>query len=383
MQTLARNGSRVLFVNSTGNRAPQLLRDPFARQRVLRKLRSLLIFLRRVEPNLFVLTPLALPITRRWRTIIERINRIAIAVQVRLVCRFLNFSKPIIWISSPAAGAAAIALRRKWSRLLVYYCVDNLSFLSGADSAYIRLLDLQLQNAADLLLISGRKLYEERVQQRPEVHLLPHGVDYDHFAKAQAPSESVPTDLSRIAQPIVVYIGMIHGLDLELIAEIATRNPHVSFVFIGGVEMNVEKLSVFRNVHWLGKKCYEDLPRYLQAARCCLLCYGRGDTFNEYRSPKKLLEYFATGLPLVALQLADLHYHAHLVYQAAEAKDFDLQLQRALSETDPELRRQRIEAARVRDWHIVGAEVSRHIRRHLQSRDGKTQASLQVLQISS
>jgi hypothetical protein len=139
----------------------------------------------------------------------------------------------------------------------------------------------------------------------------------------------------------------------------------------------------FRNVHWLGKKCYEDLPRYLQAARCCLLCYGRGDTFNEYRSPKKLLEYFATGLPLVALQLADLHYHAHLVYQAAEAKDFDLQLQRALSETDPELRRQRIEAARVRDWHIVGAEVSRHIRRHLQSRDGKTQASLQVLQISS
>jgi glycosyltransferase involved in cell wall biosynthesis len=383
MQVLARtNNNRVLFVNSTGISAPHL-RDRFAWSRVARKLRSLLIFLRQVEPNLFVLTPIALPVTRRLPRLIAYVNRILIIAQVRAICGWLGFSRPIIWITSPAAGAAAIALRRKWARLLVYYCVDNVSFSRGVDTAYIQSLDTQLQSAADLVFFSGRRLFQERAQQRADIYLLPHGVDYDLFARAQGSAEPLPADLHAIAQPVVGYIGMIRELDLELIAHVAARNKHVSFVFVGGLAMDVDSLSTHGNVHWLGKKSYEDLPRYLQGFRCCLLCYRRGDSLNDYRSPKKLLEYFATGLPVVALQLAELHKFAHLVYQASNAQEFDLQLQRALAEADPHLRRLRMEAARERDWRVVVAEASRHIRNHLLLNGDDARPPRQVLQSSS
>ena len=384
MQLLARtNNNRVLFVNSTGLSAPHLLHDRFAWQRIARKLHSLLIFLRQVEPNLYVLTPIALPCTRRLRRLVGYVNRILIVAQVRAICGWLGFSRPIIWAASPAAGTAAIALRRKWARLLIYYCVDNLSFSRGVDTAYIQALETQLQSAADLIFFSGRRLFQERARQRSDIYLLSHGVDYDLFVRAQGSAEPLPADLQAIAQPVVGYIGLIRELDLELIAHIAARNQHVSFVFIGDLAMDVSSLRNHGNVHWLGKKSYEELPRYLQGFRCCLLCYTRGDICNEYRSPKKLLEYFATGLPVVALQLAELQACAHLVYQASNAQEFDLQLQRALAEVDPDLRRLRIEAARAREWRVVVAEASRHIRKHLLLSGDNARPRRQVLQSAS
>jgi glycosyltransferase involved in cell wall biosynthesis len=384
MQLLARtNNNRVLFVNSTGLSAPNLLHDRFAWPRLARKLRSLLIFLRQVEPNLYVLTPIALPVTRRLRPLVEYVNRILIVAQVRAICGWLGFSRPIIWIASPAAGTAAIALRRKWARLLVYYCVDNVSFSRGVDTAYIQSLEIQLQTAADLIFFSGRRLFQERAQQRSDIYLLSHGVDYDLFVRAQRSIDPLPADLQTITQPVVGYIGLIRELDLELIAHVAARNKHVSFVFIGDLAMEVDSLSNHSNVHWLGKKSYEDLPRYLQGFRCCLLCYSRRDICSEYRSPKKLLEYFATGLPVVALQLAELQAYTHLVYQASNAQEFDLQLQRALAESDPDLRGLRIEAAREREWRVVVAEASRHIRNRLLLSGNNARPPHQVLQSAS
>ena len=380
MQAFARNGNRVLFVNSTGVRAPNLFSDRFAWKRVARKLISMLIFMRRAEPGLHVLTPIALPVTRRLRRLVVRANQLMVTAQVRLFCALLGISRPIVWIATPAAAAVAIALRRKWAKLLVYYCVDNISFYNGADTPFIQALDSQLQSRADLVLFSGRRLFEERMHQRPDIHLLTHGVDFEHFARAQSLTTPIPKDLRQLPQPIVAYIGAITGLDVQLIAHVAHCQPHVSFVFIGKVQMDVSSLTAFGNVHFLGKKDYQVLPDYLQCVCCCLICYRRGDLFNDYRSPKKLLEYLATGRPLVALQLAELDAFAPLVYQAADQQEFDRQLRRALAEDDAELRRLRIEVARARDWRVVAAEASQHINRHLRSGDDKVVAANQVLQ---
>ncbi|MGH8189322.1 MAG: hypothetical protein ACREUC_22385, partial [Steroidobacteraceae bacterium] len=256
MQALARNGNKVLFVNSTGVRAPNLFGDRYAWTRVARKLISMLIFLRRAEPGLHVLTPIALPVTRRLRRLVLRANQILIAAQVRLFCALLGISRPIVWIATPAAAAAAIGLRRKWAKLLVYYCVDNVSFYRGADTRFIQRLDALLQSRADLILFSGRRLFEERVHQRPDIYLLPHGVDFDHFARAQSPVRAMPHDLRALSLPIVAFIGAITGLDVQLIDYVARRQPGVSFVFIGKVQMDVSSLAGRANVHFLGKKDY-------------------------------------------------------------------------------------------------------------------------------
>jgi glycosyltransferase involved in cell wall biosynthesis len=383
MQALARNGNKVLFGNSTGGRAPNLFGDRFAWKRVAGKLISMLTFLGRAEPRLHVLTPIALPVTRRLRRFVLFVNQLLIAAQVRSCCALLGISRPIVWIATPAAASAAMGLRRKWAKLLVYYCVDNISFYSGADTPFIQQLDAHLQSRADLILFSGRRLFEERVHQRPDIYLLPHGVDFDHFARAQAPGGTLPDDLRALSQPIVAFIGAITGLDVQLIEYVARRQPRVSFVFIGKVQMDVSRLTSLANVHFLGKKDYEVLPDYLRCFRCCLICYRRGDTFNEYRSPKKLYEYLASGRPLVSVQLAELDAFATLVYQAGNAEEFDAQLERALAEDDPELCRLRVEIARARDWRVVAAEASQHISRYLRGGRDKVAAADQALQSSS
>jgi glycosyltransferase involved in cell wall biosynthesis len=359
MQELARNGNRVLFVNSTGLRAPNL-KNRFAWKKILRKLTSLLIYLRRAEPGLYVVTPLALPLTRRMRGFVMWLNPHLITFQVRLVSLYLGMRRPIAWVASPAAATSAIRMRRNWARLLVYYCVDNFAFFSEVDTALIRSLDSELQRNADLTLFTGRRLFEER-RQHGNAHLLPHGVEFSLFAKAQSAQLEVPAELRSLPQPIAGYVGAVEGLDLDTIAYVARQNPHVSLVFIGNVSMDVSPLAAFSNVHFLGKRPYERLVEYLQCFRVCLLCYSRGDTFNDYRSPKKLLEYLAGGKPLVSLKLAELDAWGDLVYQSETAEQFNAQLQRALSENDLLLRNKRVEAARRRDWREVAAEASRLI----------------------
>jgi hypothetical protein len=365
MKAFARGGNRVLFINSTGIRAPSVLRDRHSWKRIGRKLHSMAIFLRRAESGLFVLTPVALPITRRLRRPVCAANLLLIVAQVRLICAILGMHRPIVWVSSPASIPAAIAMRQRWARLLVYYCVDNIAFFRGADTAFIRSLDLKLQTHADLTFFSGRRLFHERAGLAAETYRLPHGVDYAHFERARFCAADIPADVMALRKPIVGFIGAISSLDVELIAIVAQRNPHVSFVFIGRVQMDMSRLKNTRNVHLLGFKAYTQLPDYLRSFRCCMICYRRGDPFNDYRSPKKLLEYFAAGHPLVSVTLAELEDHAPLVYQANDPEQFHEQLQRALRESDPQLRQQRIEAAHARDWSVVAAEAALHMSRRL------------------
>jgi hypothetical protein len=141
----------------------------------------------------------------------------------------------------------------------------------------------------------------------------------------------------------------------------------------------VRKLRRFTIFRWP----YEALPAYLRCFRCCAIFYRAGITFNDYRSPKKLLEYFATGLPLVSTRLAELDGFPHLVYQASTAEEFHHQLQRALSESDPDLRRQRIEAARSRDWQVVAAEAFQHILRHLELNESRARSATKAKAASS
>jgi len=371
MQELARNGNRVLFVNSTGLRTPRLFRDRYAWKRIARKLRSLMVFLRRAEPGLYVLTPVALPITRRLRHLILRLNQVLLGVQVRAICALLGMSKPIAWVATPAPCVVALALRRNWAKLLVYYCVDNTAFLSDVDTPFIQMLYAKLAAQADLVLFSGRRMLKESLGLNRNTYLLSHGVEFEHFAQTLHPAEWMPEDLRKLRTPIVGYIGEIKGINTDLVGELARRNPDVSFVLIGNVMMDVTGLASHENVHFLGRKPYEALPAYLRCFRCCAIFYRAGITFNDYRSPKKLLEYFATGLPLVSTRLAELDGFANLVYQASTTEEFHQQLQRALSESDPDLRRQRIEIARSRDWQVVAAEASQHMLRHLALNESK------------
>jgi glycosyltransferase involved in cell wall biosynthesis len=59
------------------------------------------------------------------------------------------------------------------------------------------------------------------------------------------------------------------------------------------------------NIHWLGQRQYEELPRYVKAFDVCLMPFALNEA-TEYINPTKTLEYMAAGKPIVSTAVADV-----------------------------------------------------------------------------
>src|SRR5687768_8394374 len=123
MRLLAKN-NRVLWVNSIGYRTPKVNRADFSR--AWKKLTASRQPLREVEPNLFVLNPLAIP--AYGLGIVRSLNRWWLRAQLRRAMRPLNFRRPINWVFNPTAAVIAGTLGEEE---LIYHCVDEYSAFSG------------------------------------------------------------------------------------------------------------------------------------------------------------------------------------------------------------------------------------------------------------
>jgi hypothetical protein len=126
-------------------------------------------------------------------------------------------------------------------------------------------------------------------------------------------------------------------------------------VFIGEVQEDTSRVDKLSNVFFIGKKPYETIPNYLQALRCHCLFYDSKDTFNNYRNPKKLKEYLATGTPVVSMTNFEIAYYRDIVGVAENYAEFDRLLHEALEGDTPDKRQKRIEYASKPTWDDVAA----------------------------
>jgi len=126
MRLLARD-NRVLWVNSIGYRAPTASKSDISR--AFRKLRAAAEPIREVEPNIFVLNPLAIP--AYGRPAIRSFNRWFLRRQVLRAMGKLRFRRPINWVFNPAASIIAGALHEE---TLIYQCVDEYTAFTGVAS---------------------------------------------------------------------------------------------------------------------------------------------------------------------------------------------------------------------------------------------------------
>ncbi len=352
MQAFAKN-NRVLFVNSTGIKMPELKAGGFFWKRVSNKLASLLRYLKKAENNIWVLTPIALPLIKGHEKLVAWINKFLLIVQLRCILLILKFDRPLIWVTSVVARDIALYLNKKLGLGLVYYCCDNLSHFPGVDEKYILGLERDIQAAADLSLFVSSKLAQERKEFGKNIRIINHGVDYAHFAMAQENRLRVPEDICKLRHPIVGYVGEIKPLDFELVRYLAQENPGISFVFIGDIYAQLKELHLPNNVYFLGKKPYAQLPDYMQNFDCCCLYYNTKETFNNYRNPKKLMEYFATGKPVVCVDIMQVRKFSDNVYIAKDYEQFSSLLTKALCEDTPEKRQQRIDIAHNHTWDAI------------------------------
>ncbi|MDY7230723.1 spore coat polysaccharide biosynthesis glycosyltransferase ExoP [Hyalangium rubrum] len=353
MRILSRD-NRVLWVNSIGNRAPKA--NTHDLQRIWKKLSTFTEGIREVEPNLFVLAPLAIPFY--GSEAVRAANRELLRLQVRRAMKKLHFKRPISWSFLPASAPVSGTLGEEF---VVYHCVDEFSAFSDTNGRHIAELEDRLLRKADVVITSAERLRENKAKVNPRTVLVRHGVDFQHFVKACDPATAIPEDIANLPKPIIGFFGlMADWVDQEAIIATAKAHPEGSVVIIGKVapDCDVTAMKAVPNIHFLGRKPYTSLPGYSRAFDVALMPF----TVNELTlnaNPLKVREYLAAGLPVVSTDIPEVR-KVGLCKVATSTEDFVRKVDECLAEgAGPS--RERAERIFHESWDARVEEIRTHV----------------------
>ncbi len=306
--------NNVLWVNFHASRRPQLTASDT--RLVFARLARAWSGPQRVAPNIDVLSPLLIPMPES--PLVRRLNAIALSRQIRAALRRFPTRPVQLWLFTPDVPEVIRPLRPE---RIVYYCVDDFAAFDGYNTALMERLERQTMAASDAVITTSDELYRPRRAQHANVHFVPHGVDYEHFASTQHdPQVTVAAELQHIPRPIFGYMGLISDyVDLDLIAAAARARPAWSFVLLGDARCSLEAVANLPNVHCLGGRPYEDLPGYCRGFDVGLIAF-RMNRLTRAVNPIKLREYLAAGLPVISSPMREVLPYAPAV-QTAETLD--------------------------------------------------------------
>lgn len=188
---------------------------------------------------------------------------------------------------------------------VIYDCMDELSAFKGA-SPKLKSCEAELFRRADVVFTGGQSLYENKVNQHPNVYAFPSSVDVAHFGQGRK-IQNDPVDQASIPHPRLGFFGVIdERMDLELLAGIADTRPDWHLVIVGPVvKIDPASLPQRDNIHYLGGKKYQELPAYLAGWDVAMLPFARNES-TRYISPTKTPEYLAAGKPVVSTSIRDV-----------------------------------------------------------------------------
>lgn len=359
MQVLRRYAADVpvVYVNSLVVQSPQLKRGSRLLSKVMRKGRSILKGLQKVDHNFWVFSPLVIP--AHTRRIARAINNVLMTSQMAVIRAVTGIRRPLVWLTCPTATDCAVGLTRE---RLVYQRADRWEEFPNVNSAMVRRLDQTAKQVADLTVFVNEELFEEERAECKAALYLDHGVDFDRFAQAEL-DPYVPADIRDIPHPIIGFFGGIdsHTSDVALIERVVTAAPDLTFVFIGSASTDCSGFESRPNVCMLGRKEYELIPHYGKCFDVAIMPWNQNEWIRAC-NPIKLKEYLALGKPIVSRPFPQLQRYADLVYQAVSPEEFCASLERALAEESPELVSRRRARVCSDTWSAKAATVLEHLR---------------------
>jgi glycosyltransferase involved in cell wall biosynthesis len=356
MKLLARD-NEVLWLNSIATRTPKLSSGSDM-AKIRRKLKSFVDGPQRVGEHLSVFTPLVLPFPHSRAAVM--LNRQILRGTTAYFRRRLGMDDFQLWTFIPTAveyfGHMGESFR-------VYYCTDEWSQFSYVDGARVTAMERELCRRADIVFTTSRTLLEAKRQWNPETHLASHGVDFEHFARALAAETTVPSEMEGIQHPVLAFFGLVQDwIDIDLIGWLAEQRPAWTFVMIGKVAVDHSRWASTPNIKWLGRKPYEELPRYCKAFDVGLIPF-RINELTRNVNPIKLREYLSAGLPVVSTRLPECAAYPEWCSVADTREEFLAACEAAIAADSPEARRRRSDLMRAESWEHKVALLGEHIER--------------------
>lgn len=213
---------------------------------------------------------------------------------------------------------------------------------------------------ADLVTTSAKKLYEVALKYNKNTLHIPNAADYDHFSNIDHLRTYPPPEKLRKldrSKPTVGFHGALASwLDWPLIKSIS-KNIDCNLVLIGP-PYNISPATfsgLGKNLILTGEIYYKKLPQYLTYFDVCILPFNVSEMTSGC-NPIKMWEYLATGKPVVATCIPEAKAVSE-VYTASNERKFLKLINRALRESDPELKAARKARARENSWELQARRV--------------------------
>ena len=345
----------VLWVNYHASRTPSASSSDMLY--MARKLGQVLGGITRPRENLYVLTPLVVPVPNRpWA---RALNRRLLITQIRQALATIRNGPVQVWSFTPDI---AYALGHFGEEKVVYYCVDDHASFTGYDRQQVLRDEEDLCRKADLVVTTSMALQKAKAPWNPNTILVPHGVDYEHFSRAVHEDLPEPADIAAIPHPRLGFFGLIRDwVDLDLLADVARKRPDWHIVMIGDSTVDLTAYRGLPNMHFLGRKPYADLPAYCRAFDVGLIPFKINE-LTEAVNPIKLREYLAAGLPVVSTPMPEITRYRDLADIVAGATAFCLAIEEAIGATVSQ-RERRSDRMAQENWERKVAQLGANLDR--------------------
>ena len=220
---------------------------------------------------------------------------------------------------------------------------------------------------ADTVISVGSLLAELRREQGArETFVVPNGVNYQAFARAQVKKPHPPT---------LIYTGSIEewsGLDVSLegFARVLAEIPSARYLIVGpnqndygrALREQAERLSLGDSVCFMGYRPYGELPELLAEADVGVALFWPTDQM-KYAFHLKVVEYMAAGLAVVGTRVGETE---RIIVQAGAGRAIEFSAEAFAAAVLEMLRDEQalaqyaargIEFARPYDWNLVFADL--------------------------
>lgn len=254
----------------------------------------------------------AVPLSRRSGPA-SLIRNIAAIYKISRPFDIIHFQKCFHWASIPALLAALFQgkpVHYDWDdwEEKIFIASNEKPFLPVR--ALIQILEKCLPKLADTISVSSsglKRICRSLNVEEKRIFLVPVGANLGKFNPAAA-SGSFKKEYG-INGPLIFYHGQLHSaqyasLFIDVAARFQDERPDVSFMLVGdGDKLNALKLYArklgLRNLIFTGAVAHDDIPQYIACADICVAPF-EDNAITRCKSPLKLVEYLASGKPIVA-----------------------------------------------------------------------------------
>lgn len=337
-------GMKILFVGLPRNAAQHL------RRRELRPLLGSCTFAVEGLPNVTVTRPLRLgPETYAWG---RRLNEVITRRHVAAAMARLGISAPVLWLNPQSA---VHMVGRMGEAAVVYDITDDWTAAVQPPEISRRIAadDDRLCRRSDAVIVCSQRLFEMKRSLTRNLHLIPNGVEVEHYADVARSDGALPAGTEAWQRPVLGYMGTIHSerVDVDLVCGVAERLERGTVALVGPSHLlsdERDRLERTGRVVFTGAVPYSSLPAYVRAFDVCITPHCISP-FTESLNPIKLWEYMAAGKPIVTTPVAGFRDYPELVELASDSKSFVDAALRALQE-GPQKSQDRRRVAREHSW---------------------------------